>query len=114
MIKPELLHGLFTTAMEGGIGYWSSTNLYHWMNGDEEDLKFFAAEIVEEDTERVIRIDLNIIELGLRRAIADHQDTLRWSTEPPEMCRHLEDWDYDAGDADMIVQLGIFGEVVYG
>jgi hypothetical protein len=26
----------------------------------------------------------------------------------------VSDWDYDAGDADVIVQLALFGEVIYG
>jgi len=26
----EFLHGIFTTALEGGIGYWSVCDAYHW------------------------------------------------------------------------------------
>lgn len=44
--RKEFLHGIFTTALEGGIGYWSEASEYHWSvngNGEHEDLDGFHA-----------------------------------------------------------------------
>lgn len=121
MSKPadELLHGLFTTALEGGIGYWSAASSYHWSRGDDDDLLGFYADIEDmEDGDALYRISRNTMRRGYELAIsANWCDRLNWSTEsPPSLLdtEGIEDWDYDAGDADMIVQLGLFGDVRYG
>lgn len=43
--RKRLLHLMFTTAIEGGIGYWSLTDGYHWFNDKTgtEDLDGFYA-----------------------------------------------------------------------
>lgn len=121
----QLMLDLFTTALEGGIGYWSVCSEYHWCNEDgTEDLRGFFAII--EDSEDMpedpddyecnpIRIDRSTMVMGYELARTDWRDRISWSCDKPPFIPSADnDWDYDAGDADVIVQLGLFGEVRYG
>jgi hypothetical protein len=116
--RTRLLHGLFTTALEGGIGYWSQCSSYRWSTGDGEtdDFMHYHANIVDAEDDGVpYRIDRDTMSRGYTLATTTWSDRLAWSTEPPPVVVTDDtDWDYDAGDADLIVQLGLFGEVIYG
>ncbi len=151
--RKEFFHYMFTTALEGGIGYWSVAQAYHWSKlvGDDqpknrvEDLDGFYAILtpseedwgVQEayvrgyylipiDENEPLRVDLAVIERGwnlmLNKVIEAtksedpeapfsrqylRQAVIQWLTD----CR---EGDSDADVADMVVQLGLFGEVVYG
>lgn len=113
-----MFHGLFTTALEGGIGYWSECEDYRWSDGNgNDDYKDFLAVIVdvEDDNEMGYFIDRRVISRGYKLAATEFRDKINWSTEPPPLVITDDtDWDYDAGDADCIVQLGLFGKVIYG
>lgn len=123
----QLMLDLFTTALEGGIGYWSECSAYHWMIGPPSDdvtrpsvsdFNDFYADIIEyePDGDGRHRIDRRTMRRGYDLARGDWRDKIRWSSgEPPPWVVHDDtDWDFDAGDADCIVQLGLFGQVVYG
>lgn len=117
----RLLHGLFTTALEGGIGYWSSCRAYRWstdMTYEHDDLEGFFAEITDEEEDEDYRIDRTVVARGYRLATSkEWRNKISWSTDAPPLVvteESLDEWDYDAGDADVIVQLGLFGNVVYG
>ena len=111
-----LLNDLFVTALEGGISYWSEARSYHWSTGGRPDYTNFYAEIVDfEDGDRVYRIDRSVISRGYKLATTTHADKIGWSTDtPPFIVTQDCNWDFDASDADAIVQLGLFGDVVYG
>jgi hypothetical protein len=117
----QLYFDLFVTALEGGIGYWSACRSYRWSKGGDgitEDPTGFRAEVVDwvdgDGTELVI--DRAVIARGYSLATGEWRDRLAWSSgeKPPLVVTPDTEWDYDAGDADCIVQLGLFGEVVYG
>jgi hypothetical protein len=116
--RDQLLHDLFTTGLEGGIGYWCWCKSYRWSTdgGSTPDLHGFRAVICdpEEETDHVV--DRKVVAKGYRLATHEWRDKLAWSSsgKPPLVITDDTDWDFDAGDADMIVQLGLFGEVVYG
>jgi len=115
--RDQLHYDIYTTAMEGGINYWANTHSYHLSNNDVEDTFGFFAEIDDAEGDGAVhRIDVGVIRKGYRLAATTQRDKIRWSSEPPPLVYDGEDndWDYDAGDADVIVQLGLFGEVVYG
>ncbi len=127
------VHQTFTTAMEGGVNYWASVENYRWALRDAsgalvkdsfgdpcEDYQGFTATLLDnedEDAEPRV-VNREVIERGIR-AIAN--GTARTNTKlrkemlvlvnAPEMAEML---DLDAGDADCIVQAGLFGEIVYG
>jgi len=122
----QLLYDLFTTALEGGIGYWSAAQSYHRLDShEEEDLRGFYSDcldrIEEEESDTPVtvqfRIDRALMLRGYRLACGEWRSKITWSTAKPPLphdAAGIEDWDYDAGDADCIVQLGLFGEVRYG
>lgn len=116
--RDQLLFDIFVTAMEGGINYWSMCGEYHWTNKDySDDLQGFYASIVDtEDELQPFRIDRKTIARGYSLATSEWRDWISWSSgcKPPLVITSDTEWDYDAGDADVIVQLGLFGEVVYG
>ncbi len=114
----QLFFDIFVTALEGGIGYWSTCQHYHWSNADcTEDHKGFLAHISDsEDEDEEYTIDRNVVAKGYGLATsATWRSRINWSSsKPPVVVGPDTDWDYDAGDADVIVQLGLFGDVVYG
>ena len=122
----QMLFDIFVTALEGGIGYWSVCSEYHIRFGPEhnhvEDVKGFVAVItntVEDDPQYdggEHRIDRAVINKGYRLASSSEwRNRLSWSSsKPPMVIGPDTDWDFDAGDADMIVQLGLFEDVMYG
>lgn len=115
-VPDKVLHGIFTTALEGGIGYWSQCSHYRWcFEGLTDDLLGFIATIHEVDEHGGLSenspahtIDRFVIAVGLQRFAARNPQAL-WEQGAPE------DWDcVDADAADVIVQLGLFNEVRYG
>jgi hypothetical protein len=118
-MRPETLFGAFVTALEGGIGYWSSARVYRWKGADgEEDHTGFCAviEIEDEDEDDLRTITAPVIEAGYlaiverRVKVCDSiykAIVLGWAD--------VDGGGYvDADAADCIVQAGLFGEVVYG
>jgi hypothetical protein len=104
----------FSTALEGGINYWSVCHEYHW---DRED--FFATITDNEGT--IHRIDREVIERGLGLYYGGYlvdgygDKKHHVSADVREFIDSCgDDGDMDAGDADNVVQLGLFGKVVYG
>lgn len=111
--RDQLLLDLFTTAIEGGINYWAEVESYHYLKDGKDDVLGFHAVIDEIEAGCRYTVDRSVIDMGLRRA--RRTPGIHFSTEPPPVVVTDDtDWDFDAGDADMIVQLGLFGEVVYG
>jgi len=129
----HFLHIIFTTALEGGIGYWSAALTYHWSidgAGDESDVEGFHADIVDADDEAgddnfpQTRIDRSVIARAFERMAAGPVEYM------PDAQRHaflaalharlagmnddVFDFDFDAGDADNVVQVGVLGKVVFG
>lgn len=126
--RRALLQSIFITALEGGIGYWCNIIRYRWSKagageGLVDDIDNFRAEIQEDATGKRFTIDAEVIAKGLN-ALADGSAT--FGGQPLNTDGHLfklaralngpegNDVDFDAGDADSIVQAGLFGDVVYG
>jgi hypothetical protein len=105
------------TAAEGGIGYWSRIDSYQWSRWSNKDgsnkdvLDDFVFYTIREDPNddgtykgKPIKITPAVLRRGYKLFI--------------EGGRHLAEPDEpsvaDANEADVIVQLGCLGEVVYG
>jgi hypothetical protein len=129
--RKQFLADIFTTALEGGISYWSSCSTYHWSKGDgSSDLDGFYAAITDEEDGTDYRIDRQVIQRGVglfvrycngeinsnggpgdgQRLPSDHY----WRQFLAANRTNGDDGDYDADVADNIVQFGLFGKVVYG
>lgn len=122
MTRDQLLIDMFTTALEGGINYWSACIDYHWQNDDgEEDYAGFRATIIDEcDDDREYVIDRAVIIKGFKLAATKEvRDSVYCYalTDSAYAYRYggdrLDDLDYDSTTADAIVQLGLFGDVIY-
>ena len=116
-VSKDALHGLFTTALEGGIGYWSVCTQYRWSLPDgEDDLDGFFATVEETETDDAPthRIDAACILRGLLFFAQPGKGYGHVRRVARAVLMGDEDVDYDAEDADCIVQAGLFGEVVYG
>jgi hypothetical protein len=99
--KNQLLYYLFITALEGGINYWARVTEY------EPEGEFYAT-IIDVSENTTYRVDRQTISNGL--ALAKEYEKDIWSV--PEL---PHDWDdFDAGDADVVLQLGLFGEIIFG
>ena len=133
--RSEFLHDVFVTAIEGGIGYWSECSRYHWENGGgltDLDLEGFYADITDtEDTDKHYRISRQTISRGVhlitsaRGPFYDPNGANTQCVDVPyldkgtAMCVWAGSVDndaseIDAGIADAIVQVCLFGEVRYG
>jgi hypothetical protein len=126
--RDTFFRDIFTTALEGGINYWAQVHAYHiWQAGTAEqtepglvaDYAGFYAVVTDEADQRFEtshRISRTTIVQGYRLATSAHwRGRIAWSAgKPPVVLTGDIDWDFDASDADVIVQLGLFGDVVYG
>lgn len=118
--RNELLHAIFTTAIEGGVNYWSECRSYRWSvdgTGNESDLIGFQAMLRDSETGKEwLTVNRETISEGYRLASTTYKDRISWSSgdNPPLVITDDTDWDFDAMDADVIVQLGLFGDVIYG
>ena len=124
--RDETLCDVFTTALEGGIGYWSRCSLYHWSDDAGNQVRDFKAEITEtdddEDRQTEWVIDRKVISQGIDRLYRylrglSQEGTVnqyQWQAIKDLYHAKYDDADYDADTADMIVQMGLFGELVYG
>jgi hypothetical protein len=109
--REQFLDDIVTTAVEGGIGYWSVARKYVW----SDDGPTFA-EISEEDAEGPWHcVDRATVRRGIARLLSGdasvHEGyvaTLRRADRENDGGR------IDAEIADMIVQAGVLGDVFYG
>jgi hypothetical protein len=119
-VRPDidrLFHDIFVTALEGGISYWASVRSYHWStwskDGTHDDLENFSADIAEYEDETKHTINRHTILAGIQHILTStaKDDKLR-----ERLVANLLDperADFDADDADVIVQAGLFSEIVY-
>ena len=127
--------GIVCTAVEGGITYWASVQSYKWAvrgedgqilsnpNGDlllAEDTRALLRDAEDEDEEKEpMRLDGPAVVRGLAKLADGSVRACRPSSEPSwadalRMVLAGEDPDLDAGDADLVAQAALLGEVVYG
>jgi hypothetical protein len=141
--RSQFLFDLMVTACEGGIGYWAFLLDYKiWMPGtarserpvENHEAKlqiydWYAASVEDGDRDmndwktlasmapgqllqhHLYDLNIDVMAKGLRRAWAEgwNHPTLALADKT-----NGRSGDYDAGDADCIVQFGTMGRVVYG
>jgi hypothetical protein len=128
--EADFLTHVIVTAVEGGINYWASVSGYHWHFPDLDggtarpgpggSANAYVT-VHENDTEgrgRSFILCLNGIERALRRITAgpvehmseQRRERIRRALHGDEDART----DLDAFDAEEVVQVACFGEVLYG
>ena len=130
--RQQFIADLTITALEGGIGYWSYATSYRHNDGAGPVTATILPDGVGEDEESVrgeweltepyvfivdrgVLIDSTVIERGIEllRAIPAYREGY-WASFLEAEESNGEDGDFDAETADVIVQFGLFGELVYG
>jgi hypothetical protein len=138
MFETDIRHDVYTTAIEGGIQYWAQVVQYRhsveeWFAGILDlgrlDANDQEVAVAENDW---VRVDGYVIEEGMK-VLAGETDLYRQEHRIHPRSEHaklsfalatvvasgftmfgdFEDM-LDASTADMIVQAGLFGEVIYG
>ena len=113
-VPEQLLKDVLTTAVEGGITYWV---IEARKCKRDTDLNVLSIEVTPDEADEAEwkLIDLDTIFLGIQRIL---QPEFKINERTRENIRrgisNPEDADFDADDADCIVQAGLFGEIVYG
>jgi hypothetical protein len=107
---------IYTTALEGGIGYWAIADEYKWeylyedwkndiVHPLEPDQVLVVLSDTEDDDFKDEQLTPAKIRAGVKLLIEKY----------PHMYQILDDqFHVDADGADAVVQLGLFGEIVYG
>lgn len=141
--RKQFLHNVFVTALEGGINYWAATEEYHWgTDGGAkvvDDLDGFYAIIEPPESEgewgvgeayvaeegkvqpitdtQSLRIDIDVIDRGSNLLVGK---VISGQFKNEYLRQFVEAWltddergDYDSLGADLVVQLGLFGDEVY-
>lgn len=124
--REGMLNMVFTTAIEGGINYWASVNHYKWSNGapDYEMVVEFEGVLQDYEDAKKYTVNADVIKRGIRLAhtnrlkIGDKYQrdaiiALHWGINRNHQ-NYRDEADFDATTADIIVQYGLFGELVYG
>lgn len=136
-IKKELrekdIKDILTTALEGGIGYWAELDCTDpaWVaaretcgkkmderpcwcdvafevldNGDA--IRFIDAEAEDDNNPAEDEVFLLTMD-GLLKGCQLWEERFK-----KDLVKAINECDYDANDADLIVQWGVFGEIVFG
>jgi hypothetical protein len=122
--RERMLNSMFTTALEGGIGYWARCSVYRWgirgENGRLDEAIDFVAVIHEmgdeddEDAAPVHVVDADVIRKGIRRMIQRGGWNQYISASLGDLIGGpYDDHDYDSITAGLVVQFGLFGEERY-
>jgi hypothetical protein len=109
--RKEFLEDILVTAIEGGIGYWSRTKFYK-----PSECKAIIKEVGDDGssiaeftiTEDVILKSLNKIINRETEMYDEFVKTVLYAD------KYNDASEIDAEIADVIIQIGLFGEVVYG
>jgi len=116
--RKQFLADVLSTAIEGGINYWANIDSAERVDCEQDVIGWRYGQVRIHDKEdgsdfgtmRVI--DANTVARGLREL----RNSTRYSFADMRKADRTngDEGDFDAGDADAVIQLGIFGEIVYG
>ncbi|MFN8758834.1 MAG: hypothetical protein ACK5XA_08500 [Tagaea sp.] len=109
-VSDQTIRDIKTTAAEGGIDYWSEIEKYDF---DAGVLKVITDDPIEGDGDKVYDVTDDVIKLGIERALAESKGR-DWESAIRRGVAADDAGEIDAEAADVIVQLGLFGEIVYG
>lgn len=130
--RVQFLHDVMITALEGGVGYWSVADHIERHPDDRLWYQSFVlycsdggidpVECGHDESDGVCaghRVTPDLVVRGLSKAVtAGPNEDIGWHYNRRSHVivanRENEGGDIDADDADCIVQLGIFGRVIYG
>jgi hypothetical protein len=101
-VSDEFLGDLLTTAVEGGINYWAGVESLD--RDDDLRVTWIRLRDLVDDRPCGVVTRSHMFD-GLQRFCDAYRG---------DVPAKLDDGDFDAEDCDVMLQLGVFGEVVYG
>ena len=109
------LNDVIVCAVEGGIGYWSQVRDYRWEKDDDWNITEASATVVPFDDPKVYKLTWETVEDGIRKVLAGTVKVHSSYVGSIAVAAAEGDaGEIDAELADIIVQAGLFGEVIYG
>ena len=118
-ISDELIKGVLCSAFEGGITYWAG-NVSCKDNDDMKKVKGWKHEYLTKTKKKDAVMYIHDIETGEKYPITKKSviDALQKMDNPEykytKALKRILDGQWDADDADIVVQTACFGEAVYG
>ncbi|CAB4165273.1 hypothetical protein UFOVP1537_15 [uncultured Caudovirales phage] len=120
----NLTHHILSTAIESGSRYWADFGTYEWSPRISEvgqDIPFRVTpilvrewEVSEGDTRKMTRVSGEMIGQAIFDICEDPSMPEHWRTKMKELIDEPAGADYDAEDADVILQYVMFKDIVYG
>ncbi|MFI5402433.1 MAG: hypothetical protein ACHQ1G_05810 [Planctomycetota bacterium] len=110
-VEEQRLRDLLCSAVEGGSNYWAS------FSDDERTDKLDYISVRVKVTEEPVKCKAGIVRTKLVRASDLIRGLERMAADSPGMRQHLGDFlaeNDDADTADVVLQMTLFGEVVFG
>jgi hypothetical protein len=107
-LDEQLLKDIVITAVEGGINYWAAVANY-----DPDEGRVLVYDQEEDDGEEH-QVDLDTIRTAIAAVKSNPQIAPRFIGQVNQMLDADPELDFDADTADALLQIGLFGEVVYG
>jgi hypothetical protein len=120
--REQFLSDVMTTAVEGGINYWASVSDYRWdAPFDQQGVTVYdhSGDELPPEGKRVTPED---IASAISKMRANKDGLFAWAHRSESYWVQFwladrtngEDGDYDAGIADCILQVAVFGDVIFG
>jgi hypothetical protein len=109
-LTDEIISDILSTAFEGGITYWTQTpvKVDEWPEGAKH-----ASDVVAKHVPVYIRNEDD--EKWEKLTLPNLLNSIRWYlTTYNKSSEFFISGEFDAGDADLIVQHALFGDIVYG
>ena len=122
-IPVGLLRDIIITACEGGIGYWSQLETYHGPNisdGVEGALPLRVREVEYEGPDggeygEWMTLGLEETAKGIGILLEKYPQSVAAKNIAGAVIGYAAgDFDFDASDADMVIQCALLGDAVYG
>lgn len=123
-ITDQLVDDTLCTALEGGITYWAiGARVPVWPAGNSKmfpDDKPYASEVLTMGASVIIDVDESLVDDDVVKAhhtltLAAFKRGLRKYCELRKVTpAAIEDDPLDAGEADVVVQLAIFDDIIFG
>lgn len=118
-VRQQEYSNIIITAVEGGSNYWASFRDYRWQTEDGDEV---AASVSvrdrEEPTEQRKTVTIREIASAFSRLARGEAGEALAHQRPKwaKAYREIADgnWDYDATDADILMQVAVYGTVHFG
>lgn len=115
--RTQFLADIIVGAVEGGTGYWAYASGYHWSDDKPDATRVTLIPMDDEDEPRQrYDVTLETVVTGLNNIInSDHFVVNPRTKETIRQADAENDGGLiDAECADVIVQVGLWGQIVYG